>query len=129
MATNRRRAGFSLLELMLVLAIIGVLAAVAAWNIVGVSGRANKKATIASMGKIKDALVNYNLDNPGTYPATLMVLGTAKYLDATKLTDAWKREFYYLPTGNQERPFDLISSGEDGQMGTEDDINVWTMNR
>lgn len=128
----RRTPGFSLLELMLVLAIIGVLTAVVAVNVVGAGGRAKVRATMASMTTVKSALNTYNLDN-SAYPPTLPALqsgGTKAYLDPSlKLADGWGRPFYYAVPGLNSQPYDLISSGEDGQGGTEDDINVWTMQK
>ena len=131
-AKVRSVPGFSLLELMLVLAIIGVLTAVVAVNVVGAGGRAKLRASMASMTTIKSALSSYNLDN-SAYPTDLKTLqsgGTKAYLDPSlKLADGWSRPFYYSVPGLNNQPFDLISFGEDGQAGTEDDINIWTMQR
>lgn len=130
--TLRRVPGFSLLELMLVLAIIGVLTAVVAVNVVGAGGRAKVRATMASLTTLKSALNAYNLDN-SAYPPTLGVMqagGSKAYLDASiKLADGWGRPFYYAVPGLNGQPYDLISSGEDGQGGTEDDVSVWTMQK
>src|ERR1051326_179051 len=68
-----RRGGFSLLELMLVLAIIGVLTAVAAVSVFGQGEKAKKKATRASMAVIKNALDQYHLEK-SVWPTTLSAL-------------------------------------------------------
>ncbi len=126
--SRRNRRGFSLLELMLVLAIIGVLMAVAAVNVLGAGGRAKARATMASMGTIKTALQSYQLEQ-SAYPVDLTTLVKAKYLEDKKNGDGWGRPFYYAVPGANNQPYDLISFGEDGQGGTADDINVWTMEK
>jgi general secretion pathway protein G len=128
---NRRIGrGFTLLELMLVLAIIGVMMAVAAWNIVGQGERAKIKATKASMGVIKGALTQYYSEE-SAYPPTVATLASMKppMLEPGKLKDGWNRDFYYRVTGTPDKPYDLVSTGPDGQPGTPDDIDVWTMDK
>lgn len=124
-----RVRGFSLLELMLVLAILGILMSVVAINVLSSGRRAKERATRASMATIQTALTNYNL-NHSAYPPTLELLKTTKELDPTKpLKDAWKHDFVYsVQTNNPDRPFVLASPGDNGSMGDEDDIDVWTMN-
>ncbi|MFG0327090.1 MAG: competence type IV pilus major pilin ComGC [Phycisphaerales bacterium JB037] len=120
------RRAFSLLEITLVLAIIGVLMAVAAVNIFGASERANIRATQASLETIGTALKDYALNHQSNYPATLSVLVQEKFLEDKALTDAWGQPFYFSPTqtvaGN---PFQLLSGGPDKEVGTEDDIDYW----
>lgn len=123
----RAARGFSLLELMLVLAIIGILMAVAAVNILAGGDRAKRRATQASMSTIKGQLMDYNL-NANTFPPQLQTLVTAKFLDDKALKDGWGNDFFYSPTGrDKDHPFILQSPGPDHQLGTEDDIDVWTM--
>lgn len=126
--TARRVArGFSLLELTLVLAIIGILMAVAAVNILGQGTKAKIGATKATINVVGNALKQYNLDN-SAYPQDLRSLISAKLLDNKKIQDGWKRDLYYDARGrNKDQPFILGSSGEDGIIGNEDDINIWTM--
>jgi len=122
--------GFSLLELMLVLAIIGVLMAVAAVNVLGTGERAKIKATKASLATISSALNSYSLEY-SSFPPTLSTLTTVKpaFLDdAKKMKDAWDSDFFYDPRGRGTRPYLLGSSGADKTPGNEDDIDVWTMN-
>jgi general secretion pathway protein G len=115
---------------MLVLAILAVLTAVVAYNMAGGASKAKIRGTITSMATIKNALDSYNLDY-NSYPAVLIALqqGAKPILDPTKpLRDGFDREFFYSPQPFESYPYQLISSGEDGQAGTADDINVWTMN-
>ena len=129
-SVKRRQAkGFSLLELTLVLAIIGILIAAAAYNLVGASSRAKTQVTKSSMSTIKGALSSYNIQH-SSYPPTLQTLITTKFLDDKPLKDAWGREWMYDARGrSREQPYMLGSSGEDGQPGNEDDIDVWTMDK
>jgi len=129
---GRSARGFSLLELMLVLAIIGVLMAVAAVNVLGTGTRAKIRATKASLATIQSALNSYSLEY-SSFPPVLGMLTTVKpsFLDdSKKLKDSWEMDFYYDPQGtSKERPYRLGSYGDDKLPGTEDDIDIWTMNR
>jgi general secretion pathway protein G len=120
---RRVRAGFTLLEMMLVVAIIGILMSVAVWNIVGQSDKARIKATSATMRTIESAIKSYKADK-GVFPANLQVLVTEKYFDKV-FKDSWKRDLVYSTPGAAGKDYALISTGPDGQQGTEDDIDVW----
>lgn len=126
-STQRQARGFSLLELTLVIAIMGVLMAVAAYNLIGGADDAKIRVTKASMGTIKNALQQYYTHN-SAYPATLHALIPTPLERGSDL-DSWDRPFYYSPTGSPGAPrdqgFTLRSAGPDGQMGTEDDIDIW----
>lgn len=127
--TLRHAHGFSLLELMLVLVILAVLAGVVAYNVGGVAPKAKIRATITSMETIKNSLASYNLDY-NSYPPALVSLqqGARPMLDPTKpIQDGWERDFFYSPMSSDNNAYQLFSLGEDGQPGTADDINVWTM--
>ncbi len=132
LAGARRSArGFSLLELMLVIAIIGILIAAAAVSLGGAAARAKIGVTRSSLASLKAALSQYNITTNG-YPPALMTLVTIKppYLEDKKLQDAWGHEWIYSPQAvSKEQPYILGSSGEDGITGNEDDINVWMMDK
>jgi len=124
-----RTGGFSLLELMLVLAIIGVLTAVAAWSVYGQGEKAKRKATRASMAIIKGALDQYHLDK-SVWPASLSALqaGNTPYLEKSKpLVDGWGQPFLYQAPGSNGHEFDLFSKGGNGQFesGGGDDVDFW----
>lgn len=117
--------GFSLLELTLVLIILGVLMAVAAVNVFGQGERAKATATRATLATIKNAIVQYHLEQ-SAYPPDLQTLVNAKILEAGKLSDGWKRPLFYDPIGPSiEQPFYLYSRGSDGQSPSADDINAF----
>lgn len=122
------RRAFSLLELMLVLAIIGILMGVAAYNLLGQSDAAKLTATKASLKILKNGIDQYYITN-SVYPPNLQALVTAKLIQPPVPKDGWKNDFYYDPTTPEsaEAPYRLLSPGKDKQNGTADDVNVWTM--
>jgi len=126
---SRRAAGFSLLELMLVVVIMGILMGVVIVNLAGAAEKAKKAATIAKMRTIKSTLAGYSAEF-GSFPPTemgLQPLVANKTLEAVPL-DGWKRGLrYFFPgtSGNPDQPYDLMSSGPDGVWGSPDDINIW----
>lgn len=123
-----RAGGFTLLEMMLVVVIIGILATVVVVNLAGGTGEARKGATVSILSQVKGAITQY-YGKHGAYPVSVAQLATGTNPLLEKLPkDAWKRELMYLAPGvDAGRPFSLYSLGEDGQSGTPDDINVWTM--
>ena len=132
--TNSRR-GFTLTELMLVVVIIGILAALVIPKIAGNSERARVTAATADInGGIKSALGQYEIDN-GFYPKSLQDLlvqpSNAKnwhgpYLDKLPV-DPWGNPYiYYFPGKHNQTSYDLLSVGPDGKEGTDDDVVNWT---
>jgi len=129
---NRER-GFTLLEIMVVLVIIGVLAALVAPRFIERADEAKVEATKAQMQSVAQALKMYRLQN-GRYPesgAGLNALvaadkGGKRYLDSLP-KDAWGNAFVYLSPG-VHGDFDILSYGADGQMGGsgfDADIGNW----
>jgi general secretion pathway protein G len=133
---NKSKRGFTLTELMLVVVIIGILAALVIPKIAGNSDRARRTAAVADInGGIKSALGQYEVDN-GNYPKSLQDLvvapGTAKnwhgpYFDSAKLpVDPWGNPYiYYYPGKHNPSGYDLLSAGPDGKEGTDDDLGNW----
>lgn len=121
----RASGGFTLLELMLVLVILGVLATVAAIAVTGQADNARRSATVTSMQTIDRGLKSYYLQK-GAYPTTqegISIL-VPTFIEKPPL-DGWKRPFAYFHPGQGGRDYDLISVGKDGEYGTEDDIRSW----
>jgi general secretion pathway protein G len=126
----RTAKGFTLLELMLVVVIIGLLATVAVVNLTGSGETARRGATVGTLSQVKQAVQQYHMKH-GSYPATLVQLatGTNPLLERVP-QDAWRRDLLYMTPGiDAGRPYSLYSLGSDGQPSTADDINVWTMDQ
>lgn len=121
------RAGFTLVEILLVVAILGILAGVAVVSLKGRTKTASITATRTSIQAIGTAIDTYEVDN-GIYPASLQSLLTkgnesnwnGPYMkDGRMPKDAWGNDFSYSVQGDSCK---LISAGPDGQMGSADDI-------
>lgn len=69
--TVRRRAGFTLVELVVVIMIIGILAAIAAPKIFSTSQTASQNAARANLRVVRDALDTYAANNNGSFPGSL----------------------------------------------------------
>jgi general secretion pathway protein G len=128
--SGRARGGFSLLELMLVLAIMGILMAVVAINLLGGGERAKITATKASLKTIKTQLSGYYLEHSSPPPDLMTLVTVTKVLEQGKLKDGWGMDFMYDPAGpTTDRPYYLGSTGPDKKAGTNDDIDAWTMDQ
>ncbi len=133
----RRRGahrGFTLMEVLLVLAILVILGTLVVANFSGIFASSKIKATQAQISALETQLDIYQLDM-GTYPTSQQGLQSlrvppADLADPTKWTgpyakkdippDPWSNPYYYELLGpNQYR---VYSGGPDGQPGTEDDI-------
>jgi general secretion pathway protein G len=135
-AGRAKRGAFTLVEILLVVTIIGILAALVIPKIAGTSERARVTAAQADInGGIKSALGQYEVDN-GRFPASLQELIQAPsnarnwhgpYFDPPKLPqDPWGFPYvYHYPGKHNPAGYDLSSVGPDGKDGTEDDIGNW----
>jgi general secretion pathway protein G len=123
----RSREGMSLVEIMVVIAIIGVLMTVVAVNVLGSLDDANAKATRIQIKKIEEQLVVYAADHKGKFPSSLEAI-KKKLPNGEIPKDAWDNDFQYASPGGDNRPYDILSYGKDGQPGGSDantDITSW----
>ena len=110
------------MELMVVIIILGLLAAFVLPNLTGKSDEAKDKIVCIQMKSISQTIKMYKLDT-SSYPQTeegLNILLEKKYFENSKLPkDSWGNEFVYIKS---EAGFDLISFGADKKESTSDDI-------
>ncbi len=137
-----RQRGFTLIEIMVVVIIIGLLAAIVAPNVIGRVDDAQITRAKADIGQIESALKFYRLDN-FAYPSTEQGLEalvtkpndpnvknwkTGGYLDRVP-KDPWGNPYLYLNPGNNSE-IDIYTLGADGKPGGEEanaDIGNWNI--
>jgi general secretion pathway protein G len=126
--SQESRGGFTLVEILLVVAILGILAGVAVVSLKGRTKTANIAATRTSIQAVQTAIDVYETDN-GVYPGSLQSLLTkgsennwnGPYMrDGRMPKDAWGAEFQYAV--GSDGNYKITSAGPDGQMGTGDDL-------
>lgn len=129
---KRSEAGFTLIELMLVIVILGILAAVAVNNFAGVSEDAQRTRAMTDIKTIETAVRMFELEM-GRYPTDdegVEELATKtddhkKYLQKVP-KDPWGEVYGYRQESENEMDFpDIWSNGPDRQDGTDDDIGNW----
>ena len=128
----RSQAGFTLIEIMVVIVILAILAGLVVPRVVGQSDKARVKTTETALATISNALDMYKLDN-SRYPTTAQGLDAlitppadAKnypeggYIKGGEYPkDSWDNELQYVIPGSEGRTYDLFSLGADGQQGGE----------
>jgi general secretion pathway protein G len=121
----RRRKGFTLLEMVIVLGIIAMIMGGAIFAMRGIGAQAKPTQAKADINAFLSALSMYKV-NKGKYPTTQEGLKRLMETKAmTKITqDPWERDYIYrFPGKIDKNEPEIISLGEDGQENTEDDIN------
>lgn len=140
----RAQRGFTLIEMLVVLLIIGLLATLVLPKFIGREEEARISTAKVQIKAIESALDGFKLDN-GFYPATDQGLEAlikkpesgripskwkeGGYLKPARIPkDPWGHEYIYLSPGGEGREYDIISYGPDGEPGGEDknaDIESW----
>ncbi|GAB2189856.1 type II secretion system major pseudopilin GspG [Sessilibacter sp. MAH2] len=141
MNQKTKNAGFSLIEIMVVLVIMGLLVGIVAPNVLKNVDDANIQRAYADFRSIETSLKSYRLDN-FVYPSTEQGLGAlvektslepvprkfpqSGYLNEVP-QDPWQRDYVYISPG-ESHDYDIISYGADGVPGGEGqnaDLNIW----
>jgi general secretion pathway protein G len=136
-----RQAGFTLIEVMVVLLIIGIMASMVAPQILGQQESAQLKKAAVDIQQLESSLEMYKLQN-NQFPTTeqgLEALVTAPTIDPIPRNYPENGFIKRLPDDPWDNPYQLISPGEmgvidifsngpDREPGTEDDIGNWNVN-
>ncbi|MFN2267156.1 MAG: type II secretion system major pseudopilin GspG [Desulfonatronovibrio sp.] len=144
MSINAGSKGFSLIELMIVVVILGLLAGLLVPRIMDRPEEAKVTRARMDMKTIESALRFYRLDN-GFYPSTEQGIEalikkpetrpvpdrwrSGGYLETSSVPrDPWGNHFIYRSPGDQDRDYEIISLGADGKeggTGFDRDLNNW----
>jgi general secretion pathway protein G len=136
----KKTQGFTLLEVMVVIVILGILASMVVPNLLGSQERANMQKAVSDVTALETSLSLYKMDNYD-YPSTEQ--GLEALVDQTDIEpeprrfpedgyikrlpkDPWGNEYVLLNPGEQGK-MDVFSVGPDGEAGTEDDIGNWNL--
>ena len=127
--SNKYEAGFTLLELLVVLVILGLLTTIVGPQVMKMLGNAKSDIARIQMGNIGSALDLFNLD-VGRYPSEKEGLNvlvrkpigierwSGPYLKSnTTPIDPWEQPYLYRQPGKDNKPYELKSLGADKQRG------------
>jgi general secretion pathway protein G len=132
--------GFTLLEVMVVIVILGILASMVVPNLMGSQERANMQKAVSDINALETSLSMYKMDNY-KYPSTeqgLEALVTETDIEPAPRRfpeggyvkrlpkDPWGSEYQLLNPGEHGN-MDVFSMGPDGEPGTDDDIGNWNL--
>lgn len=124
MKNRNLKSGFTLIEIMLVIVIIGIIVGIGVPRITGRVGQANDVAARAKLKAIEAAVQSYEMDNL-RLPDSLTDLTVQKnnngpYLKPSELTDPWGQPFIYAKPGSHGVGFDLSCKSPEGK-----EFNNW----
>jgi len=136
---KKRKSGFTLVELLVVIIIIALLSSIVAPKLFGKLDDAKVKTAYSQMQMFSTALDSFRLD-VGHYPTTEDGLKTlwdkhstikgwnGPYLPKKVKGDPWKTQYMYASPGKDGNDYELYSFGADGKKGGSDDsadISIW----
>jgi general secretion pathway protein G len=139
MKRHRGTAGFTFIEMMVVVSIIGLLIVLVGPRFIRGQEKAEVRAAAAQIANFGTALDTFRLD-VGRYPTTQEGLGALNqrpsgtdrwdgpYLKTNPPADPWSRPYFYRSPGEGGRPYDLYSLGADGSPGGDGpnrDVTSW----
>ena len=121
-----RSGGFSLLEIMIVLAIIALITAGVGTVVFNSFKKAKIQIAKQRVGQVREAVVKYMIDNASACPKGVDDLVAQKYIDKAGAKDPWDKPYIFqCPGTNDPDSADVSSAGPDKQEGTADDIHSW----
>lgn len=126
-------SAFTLIEMLLVLAIISILIGAGIYQMGGAKDTARIEATRMTIIKLKSNIQEYELATRGGPPTTAEGLKSLVSRPANVRVwrqvlkevpkDQWGNEFQYRRPGKEGSEYEIFSAGPDGQIGTDDDIS------
>ena len=125
----------SLVEIMVVIAIMGIVMTVVAVNVAARFQDASVSTTKIQMNAVNEQLMMYSTKHKGKYPSTSEGLAAMKkYFPNEEVPqDSFGNDFLYFSPGTHgNHPYEVISLGADGKEGGEDanaDINSWELSK
>jgi general secretion pathway protein G len=137
---SHKQHGFTLLEVMVVIVILGILASMVVPNLMGNKDKADHQKAVSDIVALENALDMYRIDN-SRYPTTDQGLEALvnkpdsdpeprNYQDGGYIKrlpkDPWGNEYILISPGEKGR-IDIYSAGPDGQEESEDDIGNWNL--
>ena len=136
----KKAKGFTLLEVMVVIVILGILASMVVPNLLGSQERANVQKAVQDISALETSLKMYKMDNYD-YPTTeqgLEALTTESSIDPVprrfqedgylqRLPNDPRGNAYQLLNPGEYGKMDVFSMGSDGEAGTDDDIGNWNL--
>ena len=134
-AKRKNRFGFTMIEIMAVLIILGLLSTLVATKVINNVEKAKEITTKANLKMYHNAVNNFRMDNSrlptddeGLWalieaPSDLDNYPTGGYLESSKIEkDGWKNDFIYEMVPGSSSGFLIRSCGPDGEQDTEDDL-------
>jgi general secretion pathway protein G len=131
--SKSQQNGFTLIEVMVVIVILGILAALVVPSVLGQSDKARVGTSKQVLATTASALDLFKLDNtryPTTQegldalihkPADAKTWPNGGYIKGGMPKDGWGADLQYISPGSDAKPYDLFSFGSDGKEGGEDD--------
>ncbi|MGJ8692022.1 MAG: type II secretion system major pseudopilin GspG [Thalassotalea sp.] len=140
MKNRKQSQGFTLLEVMVVIVILGILASMVVPNLMGNKDKADLQKAVSDVIALETSLKFYKMDNY-KFPSTEQ--GLEALVDETDIEplprrfpdggyiprlpkDPWGNQYLLLNPGENGK-IDVFSVGPDGEAGTEDDIGNWNL--